>query len=103
MAIEENLEHGAPESFLGWSTCPWILIGESLDGGTALDPEYIRKRIDEWLDDMLQDELDDKKRKLSQLEGDEYFLAAVESELQVSVCCRNCVQSEGTGQFAVCR
>jgi len=35
MASQEYVEHGAPESFLGWST--WILTGESTDGGTALD------------------------------------------------------------------
>ena len=81
MAIEENLEHGAPESFLGWSICTWILMGESTDGGAALDSEYIRKRMDEWLDDILQDELDDKKQQLSQLEGDDYSFAAVKNEL----------------------
>ena len=61
MAIEEYIEHGAPESFLGWST--WIFMGESTDGGTTLDSEYIRNRMDEWLDDILQDEQDDKKEK----------------------------------------
>jgi len=35
-----------------------ILMGESTDGGAALDSEYIRNRMDKWLDDMLQDELD---------------------------------------------
>jgi len=33
-------------------------MGESTDGGAALDSEYIRNRMDKWLDDMLQDELD---------------------------------------------
>lgn len=79
IAIEENVDHGEPESFLGWST--WILMGDSTDGGAALDSEYIRNRMDDWLDDILQDELDDKKQKLSQLEGDEYSFAAVENEL----------------------
>ena len=51
-------------------------MGESADGGDALDSECIRNRMDEWLDDILQDELDDKKYKLSQLEGgDEYSFA----------------------------
>jgi len=36
-------------------------MGESADGGDALDSECIRNRMDEWLDDILQDELDDKK------------------------------------------
>ena len=75
MANEENVEHGAPEPFFGWST--WILIGESIDGGAALDSEYIRNRMDEWLDDILQYELDDKKEQLSQVEGDDYSFAAV--------------------------
>lgn len=79
MAIEENVEHGVPEFSLGRFTL--ILTGESTDGGAVLDSEYIRKRMDEWLDDILQDELDDKKQQLSQLEGDEYSFAAVENEL----------------------
>ena len=66
MAIEENVQHGPSESFLGWST--WILMGESTDGGASLDSEYIRKRMDEWFNDILQDELDDEKQKLLQLE-----------------------------------
>jgi len=45
MAIEEYVEHGVPESFLGWST--WILMGESTDGDAALDSEYIRNKMDE--------------------------------------------------------
>ena len=51
-------------------------MGESSDDSATLDPEYIRYRMDEWLDDTLQSELDDKKQKLSQLEGDEYSFAA---------------------------
>jgi len=33
--------------------------------------------MDEWLDDILQDELDDEKQQLLQLEGDDYSFAAV--------------------------
>jgi len=44
IAIEENVEHGAPETVLGWSN--WILMGESTDVGAALDLEFIRNRMD---------------------------------------------------------
>ena len=45
---------------------------------------FIRNRMDVWLDDILQDEVDDKNQKLSQLEGDEYSLTAVKTNCSIS-------------------
>ena len=45
----------------------------------------IRNRMDVWLDYILQDEVDDKNQKLSQLEGDEYSLTAVKTNCSISL------------------
>jgi hypothetical protein len=71
MAIQEHVEQISSDSFFGWYT--WLLNGGSTIDSVELDSEYIRNSLDQWFDEITQDESEQKEQRLYDMEEAEYI------------------------------